>query len=309
MGVITFNGVSSDDLNVVVEYFPNYTVPEKVYQTVKIPGRNGDLIVDSGTYNNVVRTYDIAIADPKFIEDFSAMVNPVAEWLTSTNGYARLEDTYDDKYYRMAVCTNGYTVTNLLNAAGRCSIEFNCKPEKYLKSGTETIIVTENKSINNPTKFDSKPLIRVHGFGKGVLTINDIIIECEVEEYLDIDCYCMDCYKGQMNVWSEITEKKVEEIDLYGFDRLVKMKESQYKLEEKDEDTIYYVIDENLPTQPLDNMLIENSINLMMMRVGENQNGNVKMAGGFPVFKPGMNYISFNGDISKVEVVPRWWTI
>ena len=39
-----------------------------------------------------------------------------------------------------------------------------------------------------------------------------------------------------------------------------------------------------------------------------NQNGNVR-ALPFPVLLPGDNAVSFSGGISKVEIVPRWWTL
>lgn len=40
----------------------------------------------------------------------------------------------------------------------------------------------------------------------------------------------------------------------------------------------------------------------------ENKNGDI-YAPEFPVLKPGINQISWNGSINSVEIVPRWWTI
>lgn len=40
-----------------------------------------------------------------------------------------------------------------------------------------------------------------------------------------------------------------------------------------------------------------------------NTNKNGSMSGEFPVLKSGNNIISFSGGITKVTIVPRWWTL
>ena len=61
MGIIIFNGVSSEDLHILVQHPPEYGFPEKDSESTHVPGRNGDIVVDSGTWQNVDRTYDLAI--------------------------------------------------------------------------------------------------------------------------------------------------------------------------------------------------------------------------------------------------------
>ena len=61
MGVITFNGIASDKLDIQVEHPPGYETPKKDYEIVHVPGRNGDVYIDKGSYQNVSRTYDIAM--------------------------------------------------------------------------------------------------------------------------------------------------------------------------------------------------------------------------------------------------------
>ena len=39
-----------------------------------------------------------------------------------------------------------------------------------------------------------------------------------------------------------------------------------------------------------------------------NQNVNY-MNDGFPKLKPGRNIINFSGGVSRVEIIPRWWTV
>lgn len=49
MGVITFNGIASDKLGIQVEHPPGYETPKKDYEIVHVPGRNGDVYIDTIT--------------------------------------------------------------------------------------------------------------------------------------------------------------------------------------------------------------------------------------------------------------------
>ena len=59
MSTFTLNGVSSATYNVTVEKCPSYAVAQRVVEHIQIPGRNGDLIRDTGAYGNVEQTYSI----------------------------------------------------------------------------------------------------------------------------------------------------------------------------------------------------------------------------------------------------------
>jgi len=130
MGLIIFNGVSSKDLNVVVEHPPKYIAPEVEYEVVHVPGRNGDVIIRDKrkTYNNVPREYELAVDAtdyyfPNSVKyDYTEKVKRVIQWLNSANGYARLEDTYEPDVYRMAYYQEELSVENLFMQAGRATV-------------------------------------------------------------------------------------------------------------------------------------------------------------------------------------------
>lgn len=123
-------------------------------------------------------------------------------------GYQRLEDTYHPYEYRMArfiskmsVDTAGY-----MNRSGQFSLEFDCKPQRFLKSGEEAIEFTQNGILYNRTEFETKPFLRVYGSGAGTVGIgsNTITISA-ISEYVDIDCEIMDAYKGAINCNSMVS--------------------------------------------------------------------------------------------------------
>ena len=160
MGVVVFNGVSSKDYGIEVETFPTYEIPEREYESIHVPGRNGDVIIDNGTYKNVSGKYKVSIATWDKIS-YSQKMAGVAKWLHSSSGYARLEDSYAPEIYRMAYYNKALSIENLFNQAGRGTIEFICKPQRFLKSGEFPVEFTGTGKIQNRTDNIALPKILV----------------------------------------------------------------------------------------------------------------------------------------------------
>lgn len=159
MGVIIYNGISTADYDITVEQPPSYLGAKRDQEFKHIPGRNGDLIVDKGGYNNVNREYNIAIGSE--VKDFSLLSKLVSRWAYSSKGYARLEDSYEPDYFRLAAFDSELNLENVLNHMGRGTIQFNCKPQRFLKSGEVPLVFEGNllgQKILNPTTQESKPL-------------------------------------------------------------------------------------------------------------------------------------------------------
>ena len=55
---------------------------------------------------------------------------------------------------------------------GRCTLEFECQPERWLKSGDEEIQLTDG-TIYNPTGNVAKPIIRIVRSATTVLSVNN----------------------------------------------------------------------------------------------------------------------------------------
>ena len=204
MGVITFNGVPSTDANIEVEHQPDYPIAERDFELVHVPGRNGDFLIDMGAYQNVDLEYDIAFIDQDL--DFFQGAHKVSKWLHSAPGYARLEDTYDPLYYRMALYKENLRITDILGKAGRATITFNAKPQRFLKDGDIAVTISESgQVITNPLDKESKPIITVYGSGDGDLMIGSYHITIsDISEYLTIDSEVEDCYKGSNTVPGQV---------------------------------------------------------------------------------------------------------
>lgn len=203
MGVIIFNNKSSADCRIQVAHPPGYAYPERDYTITHIPGRNGDIIQDNGCYKNVERTYEVSFDVPN--EDFATYANAVSAWLHSTTGYARLEDSYEPNYYRMATYQESNIFENLYNQAGTATIVFECKPQRFLKTGDNIITIQNSLTIMNPTGFEAYPLFKVTGTS-GVLTVNgNSITFSSIDDFVMLDCELQDAYKESINKNSTIS--------------------------------------------------------------------------------------------------------
>lgn len=202
--MIIFNGLSSEDYGIKVWQPPTYTIPERDYEIVHVPGRDGDIVLDKGSYKNTVRSYVVSFGKHDK-EDFTLLANGLSEWLHSCSGYARLEDSYEPEYYRLALYQETNDITNAYQKAGQTTIKFNCKPQRFLKSGDNTIRFTANGYLQNPTFFEARPILTIYGNGNGTVQIGDYVITLkDIDEYIVVDSELMDAYKGAINCNSQI---------------------------------------------------------------------------------------------------------
>lgn len=237
MGEIIYNGRSSKEIGLEVETFPSYQTPKRSYEKVHIPGRNGDLLIDNGCWENVSRTYLVSIGS--YDRFYYEMMNKVSEWLHSATSYSKLEDSYEPEYYRLGVYLEDFSISNILDQGGKATIEFDCKPQRFLKIGDESIEITETTELQNPTGFPSRPVIKVYGTGSGTIVVGNYTIKIsDIGSQIIIDSEIQDAYYDKIN-----------------------------------------------------------------------KNQVITLSNGFPELNKGYTSIGFSGGISKLEVIPKWFTL
>ena len=161
----TFDGQNSGSYDVYITGEAVYNAPERTVEMITIPGRDGDLALDKGCFENIPVKYPAGM----FGDDqsaFAAKVRAFRNMMASRVGYCRLEDEYNPDEYRLAVYKNGLEVEPVpFQRAGEFEILFDCNPFRFLKSGEAAVAVTNNGTLTNPTLFESKPLLEVKGSG------------------------------------------------------------------------------------------------------------------------------------------------
>lgn len=126
-----YNGMRSSDYGLIVSGEDTWKRPQPDVTRIAVPGRNGDLIQLGNRYQNVDITYHCGIERnlKKNFDAFNAA-------LLSDVGYHRLEDTYHPECYRMGVFESALDPDLRERAIhGEVDITFNCKPQRFLKSG------------------------------------------------------------------------------------------------------------------------------------------------------------------------------
>lgn len=136
---ITWNGVSSDTIGVIVERIPNRYVPTRRFSPQQVAGRNGNILLVDKSFPNVEQEYEVYLSAEA--QGLPSVAMACAEWLMGPTGYCRLQDSYDTTVYREAFLMGGYDLENILNKFGRCTITFSCKPQKYLLAGDTPISI------------------------------------------------------------------------------------------------------------------------------------------------------------------------
>lgn len=194
---LTFAGKSTNDFGIWISGEATYGAPERNIQKKEVVGRNGDLLFDMGNYKNISVSYPAAIK-----KDMPSRFRDFINFAGSQIGYQRLEDTYHPYEYRMAKFNSKTDVTTAgyMNRSGQFTLSFDCKPQRFLKSGEDPIEFTSSGIIYNRTEHEAKPLLRVYGSGAGTVGIgSETITITAISTYVDIDCEIMDAYKGAVN--------------------------------------------------------------------------------------------------------------
>lgn len=159
--MIEFAGIRSDERYIVVEHYPRRKFPKRKYIVQSIPGRSGDLYIEEAedAFENYEDSYTVFL-DAK-APGLQQVSRGLAEWLFSSPGYQRLEDSYDPDTFRMAVYTGGEEFINIFNEYGRGALTFNCAPKRFYKSGEKEIEVVSGSRIYSPSLFKAHPIVTI----------------------------------------------------------------------------------------------------------------------------------------------------
>lgn len=199
-----FGGIDSRDYGCYISGPGVYDAPQRQYNPIQVPGRNGDLLTRGDRFGNIEITYPAFIAGTNFKQNLANLRSA----LLSKYGYQRFEDSYNPEEFRQAYFAGGIAVeATTQHTAGQFDLVFTCKPQRFLKSGETVITVQNDEYIQNPTLFASKPSITVHDISApSQFSINGITVSIDnVYETVTIDCELMDCYSGSENANGAVT--------------------------------------------------------------------------------------------------------
>lgn len=170
----------------------NFSEPVPISESESIPGRNGDLIFETGAYENRIGTAECFAMRHRNVE---IMIRSINRFLLSKKGYRKLETSDDPNHYWMARVQNGARIEQRLRTLSPFEISFDCKPQRFVKSGLRPVEMTQAGVLYNQYGFDALPLIVVHGSGGGVLVVGDRAVDIiSMNGPLYLDCENQNAY-------------------------------------------------------------------------------------------------------------------
>lgn len=191
---LQFGNVNSLDYGVLLAGDGTFNAPRRDVETVEIPGRNGELLIDRGRYDNITVEYTSYIYAEN-LETFRTKLNNFRNALSSQIGYQMLTDTFHPDEYRLGTFINGFEAEPIhYNTLAEVKLSFDCKPQRFLLSGDTEITVASGTTLTNPTLFAALPLIRVEGTGALTIGNQNITITGTSSQIIYIDCELMDAY-------------------------------------------------------------------------------------------------------------------
>lgn len=133
---LTINGVDiCQDFHVICDEKQAFKRPERNVSTALVNGRNGEILTDYKSMKNVEIVYTCVIS-----ENFRRNYNALMDYLYSIEGYVEIIDDNDGDCYRQGYFVGNTDVDQITQDGGRFTITFNCKPQRFLRSGEQPLI-------------------------------------------------------------------------------------------------------------------------------------------------------------------------
>lgn len=165
----TFDGVNSLDYDIYITGEGVYNAPERAVEKVSVPGRNGDLTIDQGRFENIEVTYADCGCAATTQEEFAEKIAAFRNALCSRIGYKRLTDDYNKDEFRMAMYVSGLEVETIAqHRMGTFDIVFDAMPQRFL-SGEVPKVMAQNM-VPSSTNTESGSIVSLESDGGDAVT-------------------------------------------------------------------------------------------------------------------------------------------
>lgn len=213
-----FNGVKSTDMGLRIANDPTSEIPARRGEEIIVPGRNGVIVQEDGSFSTYTQTYDVVLDAKGKAADVYAQARQIAEWLLGSRGFCRLEDSFEPDYFRLARCADQLSIEKRLARFGRTKITFDCQPQRYLKSGETSYKFSAG---NARLTFSVNPIpsgvesVRLDSYGTSIIHATGSSLR--VYNSSDESDYTL----AEMETDSEDTNHLLGTVDVGGYDAVL----------------------------------------------------------------------------------------
>ena len=187
--MFTYKGINSRDMGLRIDGNLSFESPDRDVDLISIAGRNGDLVMDNGRFESVLKTLNCRILTEGNVEE---RINQIHNWLATDVGYHDFTWSGDRDFTYQAMVENGVRSQRTLTKLARMAIKFRVHPIKYLTSSLSERQVSSGMNIANPFDIASKPIIRIVGNGNFRLNIGNQVLDLrDINRGITVDCETM----------------------------------------------------------------------------------------------------------------------
>ena len=190
------DGIDARSVGIRLQKPIEFSEAVPIVEEQTIPGRNGDLIWETGSYENRSGSASCFCLQ----KDVERAISSAGRFLMGKKGYRRLETSDDPDHYWLARVENSPQIAMRLRTLAPFEIGFDCKPQRFVKSGENAIEFTSNGSLFNQYGQIALPLITLYGQGAGHLTIGDCVVDVKtLDRTLHLDSDTQNAYNNNGN--------------------------------------------------------------------------------------------------------------
>lgn len=194
--MILINDKNCSDLKIVFSELPSIPKPVRNVEEKLVSGRDGSLIIDRGTYQNIpiMLTGHAECKRTELIDYFGIV------------GELKFE-TGPDRFWKYRV--TAIDVKEVLDDGVLLAFSINMSlgPHKYLVSGKSKIIWSSTLSLKNDYNANAYPFLKIKGTGTIGIIKNGIQILSikDITDYVDIDCEADVIHRNNVNYDNKAT--------------------------------------------------------------------------------------------------------
>lgn len=325
------DGVDAETVGIFLQRPLDFSEPVPIVEVEEIPGRNGNIIFETGSYENRVATASCFALREK---DVSKNLREINKFLFSATGYRRLETSDDPDFFWMARIDGGARTEQRMRTLAPFEVSFDCKPQKFAKSGLNKILVKNGSTIHNEYGFDAKPLLTVEmktgrTVSGGTLKIGGTSI------FIKTYWWSLAALQNRLAEKGTSLEAIIQSVQTIGVSEeefLTALDNCNASASDLVADLLV-VADSGTTEDEVKNALIIYGSSQLLLAfnaarddalrrpiyidcdlehaysdIRKNENKNI-FATEFPSLKAGENKVSWDGDILGVEIQPRWWCL
>ena len=168
--MFTYKGKTSKEMGLRVLNDLEFVSPVRDVDLIQVPGRDGDLIMDNGRFNSVVRSVPCILEVEN--SDIETRINEINNWLATDVNFHDFEWKDNSEFKYLAKVEDSVVSSRLLSRLGNTTIDFRLHPIKYLKSSLVPRVVASGEMVVNPFTIPAKPILEIRGVGDITVSIN-----------------------------------------------------------------------------------------------------------------------------------------